>query len=208
MGTRDFHHEGNEMRTRIRTIKPEFYQHKDLYQLEKTARLPIRIAFAGLLAIADREGRFEWKADIIKLHVLPWDRCDFEKVLDALAGIDLIRRYEIDGKVYGFIPTFKKHQVINSREASSVIPPVPCMQLHVHSRDCLTVTNYAQGELEGKGTGKELKGIEQNGREGERGRETVDARTLSLQEELERRRLAEGLNRDGTQRGAWNEARA
>jgi hypothetical protein len=69
-------------------------------------------------------------------------------VLDALKRIDLIRSYVVDGKKYGYIPTFLKHQVVNMREQKSVLPAPdmdetqkdPCMHLTctVHAHDTHT----------------------------------------------------------------------
>ena len=43
---------------RIRTIKPEFFRHEGLYELEQETGFAIRVAFAGLWTACDREGRF------------------------------------------------------------------------------------------------------------------------------------------------------
>jgi hypothetical protein len=68
---------------RIRTIKPEFFRHADLYEAEKETGLPLRLAFAGLWTAADREGRFKWRPRELKLDCLPHDDVDFSRVLDA-----------------------------------------------------------------------------------------------------------------------------
>jgi hypothetical protein len=121
---------------RIRTIKPDFFRHSGLYRLEKETGLPIRVAFAGLWTAADREGRFRWDPEVLKLDALPFDQVDFSMVLDALAGAGHIRRYASGGKHYGSIPSWKEHQVINIREAKSSIPsPDDCddVPTHVHA---------------------------------------------------------------------------
>jgi hypothetical protein len=69
---------------RIRTIKPAFFRHRVLFDLERTSGLPLRIAFAGLWTVADRAGRFRWRADELKLDCLPYDPVDFGDVLAAL----------------------------------------------------------------------------------------------------------------------------
>jgi hypothetical protein len=111
---------------RIRTIKPELFRHEELYRLEMETRLPIRIAWAGLFTICDREGRFEWKPNIIKLDVLPFDELDFSHVLNALASRGFIVKYRSKDrpgeKLYGSIPSFKLHQVINNKESASKLP--------------------------------------------------------------------------------------
>lgn len=70
---------------RIRTIKPEFFRHAGLFDLEQETGLPLRVAFAGLWTAADREGRFAWKPRELKLDCLPFDLVDFSRVLDALS---------------------------------------------------------------------------------------------------------------------------
>lgn len=101
---------------RIRTIKPEFYRHHDLFLAEKKSGFPIRVAFSGLWCCADKEGRFKWKPTELKLDILPYDELDFEKVLQCLIDFEFIKKYVVDGKQYGLIPTFKEHQRITGTE--------------------------------------------------------------------------------------------
>lgn len=112
---------------RIRTIKPEFYRHHELFSAEKESGLPLRLAFSGLWLCCDKEGRFKWNPNQLKLDVLPYDELDFEKVLNSLEKNDFLKKYEVDGKFYGVIPTFKEHQRITGSEATyeSKIPSPP-----------------------------------------------------------------------------------
>lgn len=136
---------------RIRTIKPEFFKHEELYIAEKEEKLPLRIAFAGLWCASDREGRFKWRPNQLKLDVLPYDTCDFSRVLDALATRGFIEEYSSeDGQNYGFIPSFTQHQVINNRESQSLIP----------SPFDACSTRDPRGLCMLKGKGKERKGKE------------------------------------------------
>lgn len=83
----------------------------------------MRVAFAGMFSVADREGRFRWKPSEHKLDILPYDlHIDFSRVMEALASTGFIVKYEHAGKEYGCIPTFKSHQVINNKESASVLP--------------------------------------------------------------------------------------
>lgn len=107
---------------RIRTIKPQFFRHAGLFDAEKETGLPLRIAFAGLWTAADREGRFKWEPRELKLDCLPYDDVDFSRVLDALATRGWIVEYMVGGVKYGAIPTWSAHQVVNNREAASVLP--------------------------------------------------------------------------------------
>lgn len=140
---------------RIRTVKPEFFRHEALYDAEMQSGLPLRIAFAGLFTAADKEGRFSWKPRSLKLDCLPHDTVNFESVLDALHEFGFIVKYEIDGKFYGAIPSWKEHQHVNIREAESKIPGPTGESM------CMHVT--ARGE--GKGREGERKGTDISTRE-------------------------------------------
>lgn len=110
---------------RIRTIKPEFFRHEALFEAEHKTGLPLRLAFAGMFTVADREGRFKWRPRQLKLDVLPFDELDFGAVMSALAEHGFIVRYSVDGEEYGAIPSWARHQVINNRESASVLPGQP-----------------------------------------------------------------------------------
>lgn len=107
---------------RIRTIKPEFFKHHALFRAEAETGLPLRVAFAGLWTCADREGRFKWKPAELKLDCLPYDDVDFARALDALAARGFVTKYTSSSREYGYIPSWKNHQVINNREKDSVLP--------------------------------------------------------------------------------------
>lgn len=138
---------------RIRTIKPEFFRHADLYEAERETGLPLRIAFAGLWTAADRAGRFKWKPRELKLDCLPHDEVDFSRVLDALTTRGWIVRYMANGVEYGAIPTWKTHQIINNREKASEIPePNETNELTRAPRvPDATTTPLVQDQGEGKG---------------------------------------------------------
>jgi len=109
---------------RIRFIKPGIMTNEDLGELGKDAY----ILFTGLWMLADREGRFEWRPKRIKMEAMPlWDDCDWktvEKLLESMAEKHFIHKYEVDGKVYGQIVNWRKHQHPHPREAASEIPPM------------------------------------------------------------------------------------
>jgi len=77
----------------------------------------------GLWSCSDREGRFKWDARRLGAQILPYEHIDFEIILNILAENEFIVKYEVDGKVYGFVPSFSRHQVINNREQESSLPP-------------------------------------------------------------------------------------
>lgn len=110
---------------RIRTVKPMFFRHRRLFLAEQETGLPLRVAYAGLWTVADREGRFKWEPEEIKLDCLPFDDVDFSRVMDALFTRGFIVKYVCGSRQYGVIPSFKDHQVINNREAASDLPEPP-----------------------------------------------------------------------------------
>jgi hypothetical protein len=153
---------------RIRTIKPRFFRHEQLFEAEKETGLPLRLSFAGLFTVADREGRFRWEPRTIKLDILPYDEIDFAAVLDALAAHGFIVKYSAGGQTYGCIPTFNKHQVINAREARSEIPEY-VEEMHA---PVTHTTTPVQAQDESCGEGK--------GREKERNADTPSAHLIDL----------------------------
>ena len=105
---------------RARNLKPGYFKNEGLADLPPLAR----ILFAGLWGMADREGRLEDRPKRIKAEILPYDNCDTDKLLDALAQHDehFIVRYAVDGKRYIAIPNFPEHQSPHCREPESTIP--------------------------------------------------------------------------------------
>lgn len=146
---------------RIRTIKPEFFTHDGLFELEQQTQLPIRVAYIGLWCASDREGRFKWEPRRLGAQILPYDGIDFSRVLDALATRGFVVRYASPGSkdaCFGWIPSFTRHQVINNRERSSEFPNPPdnndidaCPTRAPHVNDaCPTPLNLDQAEGKGK----------------------------------------------------------
>lgn len=147
---------------RIRTIKPEFFLHEELFDLEEETGLPIRVAFAGLWCAADREGRFLWKIRRLKSQILPYDDCDFSRVLHALTTRGLVVKYASGDEEFGWIPNFTKHQMINNREKESDLPEPPesAKQAGLTRAPRVedassTPLEYAQAEGKGREQGKE-----------------------------------------------------
>ncbi|MEZ5555257.1 hypothetical protein [Haliea sp.] len=109
---------------RIRTVKPELSAHEGMFDLEEATGLPVRFAWVMLFTVADREGRFRWRPRTLKAQVLPHDNLDFSRVLDAWLTGGFIVKYRVGDELFGCIPTFAKHQVINNRESGSALPSI------------------------------------------------------------------------------------
>ena len=174
---------------RIRTIKPEFFHHEGLFEAELETKLPIRVAFAGLWCIADREGRFKWEPRRIGVQVLPYDGVDLSRGLDALTTRAFVLKYRVGDECFGFIPSFLKHQVINNRESESVLPDpegnIEQTPINTEEIDACP-TRAPRDDHAGQGEGK---GREGNGKEG------VSQKALSPDLEAFRLRVGAMLRR-------------
>lgn len=101
---------------RIRTVKPDIMRHEDLSDLESANPGTFCfLTFIGLFMLSDKNGVFAWRL----LHLDLWPLLDYdrEKTLGLLEDAKLIRRFVVDGKQYGHVINFKKHQRINGKEA-------------------------------------------------------------------------------------------
>ena len=145
--------------SRIRTVKPELFKHEELFDAELDSGLPLRLAFIGLFTVADCEGRFKWRPRTLKLEVLPHDTVDFAQVLQALEQSGFIQSYSVDGERYGWIPNFKKHQRLQTKElAAGSELPAPCLQdQHGTNQERTQVRTGTHPEAQ-EGKGRERKG--------------------------------------------------
>ncbi len=113
---------------RIRNIKPEFFRHEALQDLE--AAHPgayIMLTYIALWTQSDKNGVFAWKPRTMRLDILPFLQIDIEKNLQILLEAGYIQTFENQENKYGFIPTFTRHQVLPTKEkiAPSKYPPPP-----------------------------------------------------------------------------------
>lgn len=151
---------------RIRTIKPEFFTHEGIQAAEAESGLPLRLAFIGLWCAADREGRFRWEPRRLGVMILPYDNCDFGKILDALERAGFLVRY--GGGKFGFIPSFASHQRINTREADSQIPAFETPAQDSSLQRTCTHPDFEIRGMQDDGEGKGREGsMEGKGREWE-----------------------------------------
>lgn len=142
---------------RIRTIKPDFFRHEGLQDLE--AANPgayVMLVFAGLWGHCDKAGRFEWKPRTLKLDILPFLNFDMERTLQLLCEAKSIRKYEVDGRFYGEITTFPDHQRIGGKELQEA-GKFPAPRSEADENDTGS---------DGEAIGKHLPAQEGKGREG------------------------------------------
>ena len=149
---------------RIRTIKPEFFLHEDLFDLEDETGLPVRLGFIGLWCHVDREGRFDWRPRKLKAQIFPYCDTDFSRVLHALASRGFVRKYTVKGVEYGHVPGFSRHQVINNREKESERPDPSTDEGSdaCPTRDDASATPLKHAQAEGKGSEQDKGSREQH----------------------------------------------
>jgi hypothetical protein len=142
---------------RIRTIKPEFFRHEGLQDLEiaNPGMYPMMV-FEGLWGHCDSKGRFEWKPRLLKLDILPFLPFSMAETLEILHQSGFVTRYSIDGKEYGIVQTFEKHQRLTGKELQEGVKyPEP-------TRESLEKYRGSTGEIpesqEGKRKGREEEG--------------------------------------------------
>lgn len=147
---------------RIRTIKPEFWKNEHLCRLSEKTRL---VALA-LLNYADDEGYFNANPELFRGDCFPFDKtsASVQTALTELAHIDYIRLSQSpDGRMYGFVVKFAKHQRINRAS------PSPLKGLASFSEDSVNAQGVlSEPSLLEQGTGNRERNREQ-------GRESVRA---------------------------------
>jgi hypothetical protein len=133
---------------RIRTIKPDFWRDESLSMVSPEAAL----LAIGLLNHADDEGYFNAHPKLIESDIFPLRELSntITVLIDELHGISYITLFQgSDGKRYGHICNFSKHQVINKKNPSKI------KDLCKQQEDYRTTTVMLPVGMEGKRIGKE-----------------------------------------------------
>ena len=105
--------------SRIRTIKPDFWRDDSLSVVSAEAAL----LAIGLLNHSDDEGYFNANPKLIEADVFPLRElsCSITVLLRELSKIGYLTMFSgVDGKKYGLVCNFVKHQVINKPRASKI----------------------------------------------------------------------------------------
>lgn len=142
--------------SRIRTIKPEFWQHEELSALPEATH----ILAAALLNYADDEGFFNANPKLVKASCTPLreDSVSIHESLNLLSKIGFIKiGTGSDGKKYGHIITFLEHQRINRPTKSKI------KEIKIKWDDSVNSHTQLNEESHPEGNGKEG-----NGKEGKR----------------------------------------
>lgn len=106
---------------RIRTLKPEFWLNEDLAQLDDFTRL----LAIGLLNYADDDGYFNANPGLIRSALFPLrdESGSVPVAITHLSNAGYVKLYHgSDGRTYGHVVNFEKHQVINKWKSSKIKP--------------------------------------------------------------------------------------
>jgi hypothetical protein len=103
---------------RTRSIRPGFFTNDALGELQPV----VRLLFAGLWTVADREGRVLDRPKKLKAELLAYDHVNVDKALDQLAERGFIERYEGGGERCIQVQNWRKHQHPHPREDASILP--------------------------------------------------------------------------------------
>ncbi|NTG48601.1 hypothetical protein G6M04_14505 [Agrobacterium rhizogenes] len=111
--------------SRIRSLHPGFFTDERLVSTSIAARM----LFLGLGVEADDKGIFEWKPVTLKMRIFPADNFDVAALLDELERGEVLRSYEIDGRKYGAIRNFRRHQ--RPKTPNDIHPITPEFSIYV-----------------------------------------------------------------------------
>jgi hypothetical protein len=133
---------------RIRTIKPDFWEHPVMSKQSDTTKL----LAIGLLNVADDEGYFYAEPRMIRNAIRPLD--DDSRIttgsLRELSNLGYIsvKNHPTHGDI-GFIPSFLNHQVINKPKPSKL------KELYEYGNYTVLIRDEYRPERKGKEQGKE-----------------------------------------------------
>ncbi len=136
---------------RIRTIKPEFWEHPVMGRKSDATKL----LAIGLLNVADDEGYFYADAKLIRNAIRPFD--DESRITTVSIrelseiGYISIRKHPTHGDI-GKVVAFADHQVINKPKRSKL------KELHEYGIDTVSIPDEDRLEGKGKEQGMEEKG--------------------------------------------------
>jgi len=113
---------------RIRAIKPEFFKHGELQDLENAHKGKyIMLVYAGLWTQCDKQGVFYYEARALKNEVLPYIDFNMQETLNILENSGFFVVFTTNDRRYGYIPTFSKYQfpTKGERQSAAKYPPPP-----------------------------------------------------------------------------------
>src|SRR5215207_726572 len=104
---------------RIRSVHPALFTDESFVSLSDSAQ----IFWVGLWCEADDQGVFEWKPLTLKMRIRPAATYDIEPIMGELEVANCIKPFEFDGRRFGVIRNFAKHQRPKSPKDVHPLPP-------------------------------------------------------------------------------------
>jgi len=116
---------------RIRNVKPEFFSHEELQDMEvEHPELHPMLVFSALWTQCEWSGVFHWSIRKLKLSILPFLNFDLEKTLVYLEEHGFIKKFSKENKDYGYVCNFTKYQAISGKEKEQELKyPIPDEEL-------------------------------------------------------------------------------
>lgn len=156
---------------RIRTVKPAFWTSPDVTSLP----IPTRLHFIGLWNYSDDHGRGVDDVRLIKAALWPMDDKVTTRTVESmqaeLARQGVIERYEVAGRRYFAIRSWPRHQRVDRPQPSTIPLSARGDDSTNGPRTVADDSALARGIIiagrEGKGEGREGKGIRNGEREQE-----------------------------------------
>lgn len=134
---------------RIRSVKPEFWDDEKLASVSRDARL----LFIGIWNQSDDYGTVKGNSRWLLNKIFPYDNIKpsvFDKWLNELVTIDVIRPFESNGEKYFYIKNFQEHQKIDK----------PSKTRNPEAPQEVTLDEYSTTIRGGLAVGREGKGRE------------------------------------------------
>jgi hypothetical protein len=144
--------------SRIRNIKPEFFSHEELQDMEaECPELHPMLVFSGLWTQCEWSGVFHWSIKKLKLSILPFLDFDLGRSLEYLAGHGFIKKFSRDGKDYGYVYNFTRYQAFSKKEKEQELRyPIPVQEeLSRNNHGTIEQVWDCSGELPGEVSGSE-----------------------------------------------------
>lgn len=103
---------------RIRSVHPGLFTDEAFVEVSEAAQ----IFYVGILTQCDDFGVFEWKPSQLRMRLRPTKDGAVEPLLEELAGVDMLARYECEGRHYGAVRNFCRYQRPKKPKSSAPLP--------------------------------------------------------------------------------------
>jgi hypothetical protein len=103
---------------RIRSVHPGLFTDEAFMALSDAAR----VFLIGLWTEADDHGVFEWKPLTLKARLRPNNNEPVDALLGEMEAVDVIRRFDVDGRAFGALRNFTVYQRPKSPQYKHILP--------------------------------------------------------------------------------------